>query len=100
MGRRLADSVGLCHRCEHRAEFLETGMGSRYECGQTFAVGSCYMYAPVRGVVLVRDKGDRRPLGGPTMIASRAHAVALAPGSYVLRKVRNGYAVYFEKGTG
>ncbi len=51
---------GLCHRCDRRAVFHEKGIRPRYECGTTSSVFSCYMYAPVRPLVLRRTKGDRR----------------------------------------
>lgn len=98
MGRRVAETIGLCHRCEHRAEFLETGVGSRYECQQTFAVGSCYMYQPVRGIVLARDKYDKRRIGDPVAISARAHGVGISPGTYVMRRVKGGMATYYERG--
>jgi len=68
----------LCHRCEHRAVFLETGHGPRYECQQAGAVASCYMFRPVIPLVLHRDKGDRRGLMDGCMWSARAHAVGHA----------------------
>ena len=65
--------IGLCHRCEHRAVWHETKARPRYECGAEDAVAGCYMYKPVKPVVLVKVKGDRRPLGGGPMIGARAH---------------------------
>jgi hypothetical protein len=55
--------VGLCFRCEHRARFFETEAAPRCECGNTdLAVGSCYMYTPVKPLTIQRLKGDRRPI--------------------------------------
>ena len=96
----MADAIGLCHRCEHRAEFLETGVGPRYECQQTFAVGSCYMYRPVKGLVLARDRYDKRQVGDPAMVAARAHAVGIAPGEWTMHRVKGGEAMYYERGKG
>ena len=53
---------GLCHRCEHRARNKETGMAPRYECGITETVFGCYMYEPVRPLIIRKQKGDKRPL--------------------------------------
>lgn len=76
--------------------FLERGYGPRWECQQTLAVCGCYMYRPVKGVVLKEDKGDRRPLGGPAIYSARAHGVGLSPGRWTMRRVRGGYATYWE----
>ena len=87
----------LCYRCEQRARFLETGNGPRYECQQPGSVVGCYMYQPTRGVVLARDRGDRRWLCGPAMIAARAHGIRIiAEGHSVAREVKDGVAIYSE----
>jgi len=68
-------SIPLCHRCEHRAVFMETGGGPRCECQQRdSAVWSCYMYKPVMPLTLVRNSGDRRPQVAGYMLSSRQHA--------------------------
>lgn len=90
-------TLGLCWRCEHRATFHDTGFGPRSECQQTeMAVHSCYMYRPVKPLVLAPDKGDRRPMGAPAMIAARAHAVRVAEGEYHGHKGQGGLVVWFE----
>jgi hypothetical protein len=76
---------GLCFRCEHRARFVEFNARfpnstqaprPRYECGEPNASKhSCYMYQPVRPVILAADTGDKRPQLGPAMIAARMHAL-------------------------
>ena len=72
-GRYHKRESGLCHRCEHRAAFMETGGRPRYECGQPgLAVSSCYMYLPVKPVALKAGKGDSRSLLLPPMLAGRA----------------------------
>jgi len=69
----------LCYRCEHRARFHETGHGPRMECqNATTASCGCYMYRPVEPLILraaesEKQIGVKRPLGGPGMIAARAH---------------------------
>lgn len=109
-------------RCEHRAQFLETGHRPRCECGDVLgnvrvligalhqiakpgpgrgkempcniarqalerfeseppqAGGSCncYMYRPVRPLVLAPNAGDERPILGPAMIAARMRRVGIA----------------------
>lgn len=74
----MTESIPLCHRCEHRAVFLEIASGPRWECQQTFPVCSCYMYRPVIPLVLQKVKGDRRPLLTGTLFSARTHAVRLA----------------------
>ena len=56
----------LCYRCEHRAEFLcnKGKRRPRHECGVIdTSKYSCYMYQPVKPVILKRDidKQFRRP---------------------------------------
>lgn len=67
------DKHGLCFRCEHRAQYYETGLSPRMECGEPETCKyTCYMYKPVRPVVVkAQDPDDPRPLFGPAMIASR-----------------------------
>lgn len=67
------DSFGLCYRCEHRARYFETGSAPRAECGSpSMSVYGCYMYKPVRPVVVTQgNKDDPRPIFGPSMIAGR-----------------------------
>jgi len=90
----------LCYRCEHRAVFLEEGYGPRYECQQPGAIIGCYAYRPVCGLVLRRDKGDRRSIGAPDVFSARSHAVGIAPGEYVRREVKGGVVIYYEGGNG
>ena len=70
---------GLCHRCEYRAQFFESGNRPRYECGDPACnKHGCYMYRPVRPVLLKRDMDDERPQFGPWMFSSRSYFVRLA----------------------
>lgn len=70
---------GLCHRCENRVKYIETGHGPRYECQQTTsAVVSCYCYRPVLPVVLRVNDGDDRPVFAGAMISARMSGVKLA----------------------
>jgi len=72
-------SVGLCFRCEWRARYFETGSGPRMECGTTTRSSySCYMYTPVRPVVLVANEGDKRFPLTLWMLSARCHADGLA----------------------
>lgn len=73
-------TLGLCHRCEHRAAHRETGHAARLECGETYAVHSCYMYEPVKLLVLRRAPGEsrRRPVGGGWMVSARMVATDIA----------------------
>ena len=87
--------MGLCYRCEHRADFKETGRRPRYECGTDYAVVSCYMYQPVMPVILKKEKGDRRPQFGPAMISARSQAVGVSKFELDLHKTRNGVVLYW-----
>lgn len=76
----IADNYGkaLCHRCEYRARFLESGHGPRCECKEVGkAVSGCYMYRPVQPVVLAPQEGDKRPVQGSWMISARMRAAGL-----------------------
>ena len=69
----------LCRRCEHRAVGHATGEGPRYECTD-FGTSkfSCYMYQPVKPVILKRQKGDRRPQFVGWMLSARSCFVEVA----------------------
>jgi len=87
---------GLCFRCEHRACFYETGSGPRCECqGHETAVYSCYMYKPVRPVVLKRNRDDRRPQFAGSMISARSHFVKIADSELALKSGREGGVLYW-----
>ena len=102
----LNEFKGLCQRCEHRVRFLEHGIRPRMECGivprecrvcrdktmqerracthcngsgysMGMSSGSCYMYRPVRPVVLQRtDPDDPRPMTSG-ILACRSRGVRL-----------------------
>jgi hypothetical protein len=94
--------IGLCHRCEHRAVFYETGRRPRMECGDVGrACSACYMFHPVVPLVLqAMDPKDSRPLFGPAVIASRvvshrkaetkATAMPLGKGEFLVVCVPSG----------
>ena len=68
----------LCYRCEHRAQFLESGRGFRCECqNPTTASYCCYGYQPMRPLLLRRAPRDKRPFGYRTV------AVKLLPAETV-----------------
>lgn len=73
--------LGLCHRCEHRARFFETGHGPRCEC-QTpgYGVCSCYMYEPVTPLEMTLNEREKRPPIGIVGwgLSGRAHSIKLA----------------------
>lgn len=94
-----APHLGLCWRCEHRARAHETGLGPRYECTSFLqAVHGCYMYRPVCPVIIAPNAGDERPVGGPYLIAARAHFVRIATDADVklaMRKVKGGHLMFY-----
>jgi len=66
--------MSLCYRCEHRACFLETGRRPRCECGNAGASNySCYMYEPVKPVVLEPNENEKRDLRLGWLLSGRAH---------------------------
>ena len=89
----------LCFRCEHRAQFLEKGFQPRCECGDIkSSKWSCYMYSPVRPIVLVKsDKSDKRPQFGPWMISSRSTGVVVEQDKIQLKlhKYKSGGMLYW-----
>ncbi len=93
----------LCFRCHHRARYLETGgqWEPRCECGDVgHAVYSCYMYRPPVPLLLVRDKGDRRPAGGPWMFSARMHAVGEARGGWGWQRAGRRWRMGWESKSG
>jgi hypothetical protein len=92
--------IGLCFRCQYRAEALDMGLagggrnGPRYEChaNAEHAVWSCYMFRPCLPLVVQRDKGDRRQFAGG-MLSCRYHAIREDDCSPVLRKVNGGWRI-------
>lgn len=69
--------MSLCYRCEHRAKNKETkGQHQpRYECGTDDSVGSCYMFQPVKPIMLKRNEGDRRSIDAGWAFNARVHRV-------------------------
>jgi hypothetical protein len=76
----MSEYIGLCHRCEHRAKYLEDYERAkqklieqgrrdeipnlfvhrpRCECGLDQAVHSCYMYQPVKPLVIEKKRRRR-----------------------------------------
>ena len=100
---------GLCHRCEHRIKWLETGMHRpRCECGDVNAVKgadgnwyvhssakhSCYMYEPVKPLVMEVDKGECRSPFLPWMLSGRSHAVGLPTTLKHVAQVGKKFLIY------
>lgn len=73
---------GLCFRCEHRANYLENGSQPRCECGDIKSSKyACYMYKPVRPVVLSPlNKEDKRPRFAGSFISKREKFERIAEG--------------------
>lgn len=93
-------SLGLCFRCEHRARHLQDKTYQpRCECGMTTcAVRSCYMYQPVKPLVLEKsDKRDPRPMLAAPFIASRVCAVRVATCKALAREVEDGIVVSWSR---
>ena len=115
---------GLCQRCDWWANFLETGMRPRYECGNVVhkcrkcegsgytddkkckicngtgyvlhTKHSCYMFKPVRPLVLAKDENDNRPQFAGTMISARSHGVEIPECELKLHESDNGNTIYWK----
>jgi len=86
---------GLCYRCEYRASYHETGRHPRLECANNNSVISCYMYLPVKPLIVKRNKEDNRPLFPPA-ISARTQIVNLAKDiECTYRKTKRGYLFYW-----
>ena len=83
---------GLCFRCEHRAQHLDSKEAHqpRYECGEIkSSVCGCYMYQPVKPVVTSMLKGERKCLRfGPAMLSARELGVKVAED--IMLKIHKG----------
>lgn len=89
--------MGLCYRCEYRALFHETGNGPRCECQDPkSSVRSCYMYKPVKPVVLAPNEGDSRPMFAGAMISCRSHFVRVAEGRIRGKGFDDGVVLYWD----
>ena len=73
------NNQGLCFRCEYRAEYLEIGHAPRFECGvPTSSVSGCYMFQPVKPIVIKPREGDNRPLS-LNYFSARVERVDVSP---------------------
>lgn len=72
----MTNNVSLCFRCEHRALWHESNgeWKPRCECGDyKISKFTCYMYRPVKPVVLEKlDKKDRRSVFSPALFSARS----------------------------
>ena len=64
--------MSLCWRCQNRVNFIEYHARPRNECGLVhMSVESCYMFQPVKPIVVEKSfKDDTRPISG-SMMGSR-----------------------------
>ena len=88
---------GLCFRCEHRARYLEEGSSPRYQCGDVSVNSSgCYMYQPVRPVVLKRNTGDKRPQFASYVLSARSQFVRVDETAKLkLKEHKDGNELYW-----
>lgn len=91
--------IGLCHRCEHRVRHLENNSYQpRYECGQSFAVHSCYMYIPVKPIIIEPDEGETRLILTGWAFSGRYHGVVISENIELsLEKEDKGFLLYWRK---
>ena len=91
------ETMSLCYRCEYRAQFLETGNRPRYECGEIEkSKHGCYMYRPIKPVVLQRDMDDERPQFGPWFFSSHSYFVRIADEMKLnIKQTEEGSTIYW-----
>ena len=87
--------VGLCYRCEYRAQYHECGYRPRLQCGDDCAVINCYMYKPVTPVVTAVDLDDPRPAYAAPVISARSNGIRIPKGTYKLHQYMDGDVVYW-----
>jgi diphthamide synthase (EF-2-diphthine--ammonia ligase) len=88
--------MGLCFRCEHRARFLETNIKPRFECGEYETIlHSCYMYRPVKPVILKKREGDKRPQFDSYIISARSEYEGMPHMDLNVEKLANGGSVLY-----
>lgn len=106
----IKDDHSLCFRCEHRALWNETKTHRpRCECGSTYyiikdkdgnceeksySVHSCYMYEPVKPLVLEMNKGEKRPPFSDWIVSGRIHAVGLPETKMTMKIDKKKMVVY------
>lgn len=80
--------------CGHRVGLTSPA----YEGGEDRAVGGCYMYRPVRPVVVTVDDGEKRPVFASPMIAGRVRYDSVAGDMIlVLREVDGAGNIGYKK---
>lgn len=90
----------LCFRCEHRAFYLEQlkkgkENAPRFECSQIEScVYGCYMFRPVKPIVIKQRHGDNRPLllNILSCRVERTEDIELILKNH---SVKNGYLFYY-----
>ena len=95
--KKTLNNKGLCYRCEHRAFFLETGSGARFECSQPeMSVMGCYMFQPVKPICIKPREGDSRPMS-LNYFSSRVERVDASPELELKgEKTKEGILVYWK----
>lgn len=97
------ESIPLCFRCEHRAVYLtELKLDEKFphqprsECGDiSKGVYSCYMFQPVKPVILEANKGDKRPRTAGWLFSAREHAAGLADFKLKVKIIGNKLIKYW-----
>ena len=91
------NNKGLCFRCEYRTKYLEEGNGPRFECKvPEMSVIGCYMFQPVKPIVIKPREGDNRPLS-LNYFSARVERVDVSP-ELELRgeETKEGILVYWK----
>ena len=90
----------LCFRCEHRAHYLEglrkgKDHAPRFECSQIEScVHGCYMFRPVKPIVIKQRKGDNRPLL-LNILSCRVERIDDIELILKMESVKDGYLFYY-----
>lgn len=85
----------LCFRCEHRARFLDGGVGPRDQCKQPMlGVCSCYMFLPTIPPIIKVERGDKRPVFGSWIMSARVNPLGLPEVDLKGMRLKRGAVVY------
>jgi len=89
---------GLCYRCEHRAQYLEAGHRPRHECGEIqMGKYSCYMYLPIKPVILTKNEDDDRPQFAGSLFSARSYLSEREPDLKIhLKEYKDGAMLYWK----
>ena len=87
----------ICICFAYRAKYLEEGSGPRFECSvPTSSIVGCYMFQPIKPIVIKPREGDNRPLS-LNYFSARVERVDASPELELKgEETENGMLVYWK----